>query len=137
MDSEDIKTTEELMLKGENALNKNDHSSAFRYFGLALKESQSHNDQYGIADAYMHLGHIYFFKNQNQYAKESYAKTFNIAMEIKNYELFASAVNNLLNVHIQNKEYSMAEKIFQKALETYTESDDKIRLAKLKSNYFL
>ena len=126
---------EKLINEGEKEFNKTDFMNAFRSFGKALKLAQENEDQYGIADAYMHLGNVYLFKKQYKFSLESYEKAYEISIAIENYDLLAPCINNLINVYIETQDYERANHLIKKGLDLFNKENDMKRYGILLSNY--
>ena len=130
-----IEDFEKLINQGENEFNKTDFMKAFRSFGKALKLAQENEDQYGIADAYMHLGDVYLFKKQYQFALESYEKAYEISIATQNFNLLAPCINNIIGVYIETQDYEKADSLIKDGLELFNKSNDMKRYGILLSNY--
>lgn len=83
----------------------------------------------------MHLGNVYLSKKQYKFSLESYEKAYEISIAIKNYDIIAPSINNMINVYIETQDYEKANEFIKKGLDLFSKENDMKRYGILLSNY--
>ena len=108
-----------------------DSAKAFMYYQKALLIDEQNNNKINLAHDYEHIGVLYDDANEFDKALVYYKKSLTLNREINNQREIAANLVNIAIVYRKLKNYSLAYKNLNDALEIYTVLTDKYNIANL------
>jgi len=98
--------------------------SSLYFANEALNLAHILNDKKGVSDAYNRIGNVYFYKDENEKAREFYQKCLELRLELNNPALIANVYHNLGSLYNNENNLTKTIEYYQKGLEQTKKIND-------------